>query len=313
MRGRAASLLLMLLPAGLAAQSLTITPDVPRALVGDEVTLSVTVTLLPEQELLDLVPRNLFPPPSGTRVLHVDTLRKTGPLEYRGKIRMTWFRVGPQPVPTFSLLYRPEPKALPDTLVHAPVAMEIASLLPAGNPSLKDIKPLLPIGGPVWAQLAFLAALVSAGFGWLWYKGRPKRRVVVPEPEPALDPGPFVRALERLDQLEAEAIASGNGVVPLYGDVAAILRKCLVEIGALPHLGLTTPETPVRLPAPLRQRGAADRLHGVLRDADLVKFAAVRPDLGTAREHLQAARALLGDWRAVAQASEASSAPEGDA
>jgi hypothetical protein len=51
----------------------------------------------------------------------------------------------------------------------------------------------------------------------------------------------------------------------------------------------------------------------VLRDADLVKFAAVRPDLGTAREHLQAARALLGDWRAVAQASEASSAPEGDA
>ena len=289
-----------LMPAALRAQSFEITPDVPKALVGDEVKLTVKVSLLPGQELLDLVPKNLIPPPAGTRVIAVDTLRATGPLEYTGKITIAWFRVGPQPVPTFDLLYRPEPNALPDTLVHAPVPMEIASLLPAGNPSLKDIRPLLWISGPVWLQMLFLASLVGGGFGWLWWRSRPKDRgraaaTVAVE----LDPGPFVRALRALDALDTRAEATG--VDPLYGEVAAVLRGCLLEIGALPYPGLTTPEAPHRLPEPLKAGGGAEQLLRVLGDSDLVKFAAVHPDLPAARHHVDGARRLLEGWRAIAE------------
>lgn len=291
-----------LAPAALRAQSFEITPDVPRALVGDEVKLTVKVTLLPGQELLDLVPKNLIPPPAGTRVIHVDTLRASAPLEYSGRITIAWFRVGPQPVPTFTLLYRPEPNALPDTLVHAPVPMEIASLLPAGNPSLKDIRPLLWISGPVWLQMAFLASLVGGGFGWLWWRTRPRDGRAAARAEVVeLDPGPFVRALRALEAVEARAAASGAAVDPLYAEVAAVLRSCLLEIGALPHPGLTTPEAPARLPEPLKDGGGAERLLRVLGDSDLVKFAAVHPDLPAARHHVEGARALLEAWRAVAE------------
>lgn len=297
-----ALLLAALAPAAAWAQSFEITPDVPRALVGDEVKLTVKVTLLPGQELLDLVPKNLIPPPAGTRVIRVDTLRSTAPLEYSGKITIAWFRVGPQPVPTFTLLYRPEPNAFPDTLVHAPVPMEIASLLPAGNPSLKDIRPLLWISGPVWLQMAFLASLVGGGFGWLWWRTRPKGGTDAFAPVPAeLDPGPFVRALRALEAVEARAAASGAPVDPLYAEVAAVLRGCLLEIGALPFPGLTTPEAPVRLPDALKAGGGAERLLRVLGDSDLVKFAAVHPDLPAARHHVEGARALLEAWRAVAE------------
>ncbi len=285
-------------PGGVWAQSLELRPDQPRALVGDEVSLTVHVRLRPGQELLDLTPRNLLPPPSGMRVLGIDSLRPAGEGQFSGRVRMVFFRVGPQPIPTFSLLYRPGPGELPDTLVHAPVAMAIGSILPAGNPELKDIRPLQIIGGPAWGPALLLALGLGAGFFYLWVRGRratgatPGSAAAVP-----IEAGPFDLALRQLAAIEQRAIASGNGAVPLYEDVAEALRGCLLSAGALRHAGLTTAETAAALPPTLGHQGGRERLSLLLADADLVKFARVRPDLPAALQHLEQARQLLTAWQ----------------
>jgi hypothetical protein len=304
-RGLLTVLLLGSLPGLALAQGMDLKPEQPRGNIGDILTFGVTVRLPQGEELLDFAPHTLLPPPEGVRIVSADTLRRSRDGEFRGKVRLAFYRIGRQPVPTFALLYRPAPGTPPDTLVHAPLSIEIVPLLPAGNPALKDIRPLIPLGGPVWGPAVLLLGIVAAGLFWLSRRNRRSgsaRPRVHAAPIPA---GPFDAALARLDELERASIASGDGVVPLYGDVAELLRATLVEVGALPHRGLTTPEVPGRLPRRLATGDLGRRCEGLLRDADLVKFAKVRPDRAAATSHVTGARQLLEAWRGAAGSADA--------
>jgi hypothetical protein len=294
---------LALAPARGEAQSLELKPEQLTANVGDILSVDLTVRLAEGQELIDLAPRTLLPPPEGLRLVAADTLRPEGRGVFTGKVRLAFFRVGRQPVPTLALLYRPAPGAAPDTLVHAPLAIEIIPILPAGNPQLKDIKPLRLLGGPVWGPLAMLLTLVAGGLYWL-FRRRGPRPAPIPKEDP-LPAGPFDVALRRLAEMEQAAIASGNGAVRLFGQVAELVRATLLEAGAIPHQGLTTPEVPGWLPARLAAGEQAGRCERLLGDADLVKFARLMPDLPAAQEHLAAARQLLERWRRVAEGDHA--------
>ena len=291
-------LLCLALPAGAVAQSLELVPERSRATIGDPITFNLTVRLRPGMELIDVSPRTLVAPPRGIRVLSADTLRPAGNGVYRGTAVIAFYRLGPQPVPTLTLLYRAAVGAPPDTLLHMPVSIEITPILEAGNPQLRDIKPLQPLGGPVWAQAAGLLAAIAAGFWWLWRRGG-RRRTATAVPGAVLQ-GPFDAALARLRELEAAARASGNGVVPLYAAVAAVVRDCLLRVGAIPHPGLTTREVGERLPDWLSTADQRGRCEAVLDEADLVKFAKVRPDHAAAGDHVARTRTLLEGWRAAA-------------
>lgn len=286
------------IPASAGAQSLEIRAEQGKATIGDPISFDITVRLRPGNELIDIYPRTLVQPPKGIRVLSADTLRPAGNGVYRGKARMAFYRVGPQPVPTLALLYRAAPGDPPDTLLHMPVSIEITPILEAGNPSLRDIKPLQPLGGPVWIQVTVLVALVAGAFYWLWRRGRSRTPHVAEAVVPLA--GPFDAALARLGALEAAARGSGNGILPLYSGVADVVRDCLRQVGAIPHAGLTTDEVGERLPGWLATADGRGRCHAVLAEADLVKFARVRPDLSTAAEHLARTRALLEGWRDAA-------------
>ncbi len=289
--------------APLRAQSLELRPKQNKGTIGDRFTFEVTVRLHPGMELIDAVPHTLIPPPRGIRLLAADTLSPDGPGVYRGTATFAFYRIGPQPVPTLALLYRSEPGAPPDTLLHLPVSIEIVPILEPGNPSLRDIKPLQALGGPVWGQLAALLAAIAGGAWWLY---RRKARVALARPEPpSVTAGPFDAALARLADLERAARQSGNGVVPLYTSVADLVRDCLLQVGAIPHMGLTTGELGVTLPPSLATGGLRDRCTVVLGEADLVKFAKVRPDLAAAGDHVARTRSLLEAWRAAAGSTDA--------
>lgn len=301
---RQLALVLLFTPSLLVGQSLEVVPEQPRANVGDVITLRLTARLPAGMELLDLAPRTLLSPPEGMRIISTDTLRPAQDGEYRGSVRMAFYRIGKQPVPTLALLYRPAPGASPDTLVHAPLAIEIEPILPAGNPEIKDIRPLRVLGGPVWAPLAVLLAVVAAGFYWLSRRQRVNGAKPVEKARP-IPTGPFDLALARLDELEQASIASGNGIVPLYGEVADLVRVTLANVGAIPHQGLTTPEIPSLLPVPLAAGDLAGRCEVLLSDADLVKFARVKPDRGAATSHVSQARGLFEAWRDAAGGTDA--------
>lgn len=280
------------------AQTMEVRPEQSKATVGDRITLDVTVKLLPGMELLDATPHLLVPPPRGIRFLSADTLRPSGRGEFTGTARVALFRIGQQPVPTLALLYRRTPGGPLDTLLHLPVSVEITPILEPGNPRLKDIKPLIPLGGPAWGPLAILLITVSGGFWWLWRRGRARR----PGPGPAAlkEPGvlgPFDMALARLAEMEEAALHSGNGVMPIYTGVAAVIRECLREIGAVPHQGFTTGEVSTALPETLAAGELRRRVEAILGDADLVKFARVKPDFAAAREQLARGRSLLEAWQ----------------
>jgi len=279
-----------------AAQTLEIRPDRAQATIGDPITLRITVRLPPGMALIDAVPHPLVAPPRGIRILSADSLRPRGDGTLTGTARVAFYRIGQQPVPTLALLYRAAPGDPPDTLVHMPVSVEITPTLEPGNPRLRDIKPLLQIGGPVWGPLAVLLATIAAGFWWLRRKARlgtvTEQRSGMP-----VELGPFDLALHRLSELEAAARMSGNGIVPLYADVSEVVRECLRQIGAIPHCGLTTSEVGRALPAALSGQELGLRCEELLGDADLVKFARVRPDFAAAEIQLARARELLTRWR----------------
>lgn len=287
---------LALLASRLDAQSLEVQAEQSRVTIGDPITLRLTVHLPPGMELIDAAPHTLVPPPKGIRLLSADTLRPRGDGILTGKARVAFYRIGQQPVPTLALLYRSAPGNPPDTLLHMPVSVEITPILEPGNPPLRDIKPPKPVGGPAWGPLVLLLAVVGAGFSWLRRRGAlggtPAVARVAGGPT-----GPFDQALARLATIEAETRASGNGVLPAFAGVAEVVRDCLVETGAIPHRGVTTPEVALTVPEAYAAGDRGDRLVTVLADADLVKFAKVRPDRPAAESHIARARALIEGWR----------------
>lgn len=293
---RLALVALLLGAAPLAGQSLELAPVQARGNVGDILTIKITARLHPGQELLEFVPRPLLPPPEGMRIVSTDTLRQLDDGTWAGQIRMAFYRIGKQPVPTLGLLYRVEAGALPDTLVQAPLSIEIVPLLPAGNPSLKDIKPLERLGGPAWVPLGLLLLGIAAAVAWLF-----RRRAGIkplwsrrgPAP-PTLTP--YLGAVERLDALEQRVVEGSIDIEPAYAQVAEIIRDALRAAQVLPHAGLTTAEVRAALPIELADEGAGDSCIALLADADLVKFARVRPDIAAARGQIQRARLLLTGW-----------------
>jgi hypothetical protein len=291
-------------PLSVTGQTLEVRPEQTKGTIGDPITLRLTVRLPPGMELIDVAPHTLVPPPRGIRVLSADTLRPTGGGTYTGKARVAFYRIGQQPVPTLALLYRAGPGEPPDTLVHMPVSVEITPILEPGNPALKDIKPLRSIGGPVWGPLAVLLALIGSGFWWLRMKGRIAGSKTAGH-IPLLESGPFEVALARLAAIEQAARTSGNGVVPLYAGVADVVRDCLLEVGAIPHRGVTTPEVGGALPPLLAEGDLRGRCEAVLSDADLVKFANVKPDFAAAEGQLAHTRALLEAWRRAVKPDDA--------
>jgi len=288
----------------LPAQTLEVRPTQTRARLGDLVILDIVARLPAGMELIDVVPRPLVPPPRGIRLVAADTLRPGRDGTRRGTATVAFYRLGPQPVPTLALLYRQGAGEPPDTLVHLPVSVEITPFLPAGNPPLKDIRPLRSVGTPLWGPLAALFALMAAGVWWLRRRSR-LGGSAAGRLEDAPVSGPFDRALATLDQIEQAARASGNGILPLYDHSAGVVRHLLLEIGAIPHSGLTTPEVSRTLPPLLTAGTLRQDCEAVLGDSDLVKFARVRPDFTAALSQLARTRDLLEAWRdAVGQAAE---------
>jgi hypothetical protein len=295
--------------AQMSGQSFQVTPEVTRATVGDSVTLVFRVRLDERDLLFDSVPQPLNAIPPGVRLLSVEKLQRSPDRLFHGRARIAFYRPGRRAVPLFGLPFMRAVKGVGRaTLPSDSAYVEIISLLPAGNPSLKDIRELEPSSRPSFVPL--IAGMLLAAALLVLYLRRRKRRsslllpsVAAPEILPEV-PGPYTTALEQLGRIERERWPARGEVARHYEATVDTLRGYLEAAEELPARERTTGELLWSLPPHLTGDGLRDRAGALLDEADLVKFARFRPSPAAAAEFLEQCRSLLGEWHAARSTGE---------
>jgi hypothetical protein len=178
-----------------------------------------------------------------------------------------------------------------------PYTISVVSSLP-DSLTEADIR---PIKGPVdvprrwrWGPIAgtVVAAVVLAGGMALWWRRRrqPAERAIPFVP----DLPPDVIALRALRELEEQALPARGEVKEHYARLSLILRHYLQNRFRLAAVESTTEEIDGALERDrqLRREDAGALLH-LFAEADLVKFAKLRPGPPTAGDALERGRAWL--------------------
>ena len=284
-----------------AGQSFEVVPDTSTATVGDTVTLRFRVRLHERDMLLDTVPRPVEALPPGVRILTVEKLTRGADRVYQGTARVAFYRPGRRAVPVFGLPYMRIVEMIPRATLSSDSAfVEIRPVLPAGDPALKDIKETEP--SPASRLVPVVALLILAAAALLYRAARRHRRRTLPpvlEPAvPAASPPrtPYEITIERLSRVAQEGWPARGDVAHHYEAVVDVLRDYLEMAEGVAASERTSSELLWALPPHLTAGGLRNRCHAALTEADLVKFAEVRPSEARAGEFLADARLLLESW-----------------
>ena len=289
-------------------RSFSITAEPAKVSTGDSVTLRFRLTLNDRDLVTDTVPRPVEELPAGVRILSVERLLRGPDRIFTGTAVIAFYRPGKRALPVFGIPWVQVVTGHRGVVTHEPAEIEVASVLPAGNPPLRDIRePIAPRGyGTLWA---LLGAAVAVAIVRLVTRRRGKPPVpaaepVAPPPVPAPPPDPYVATLARLDAIEAERWASRGDVARHFEAVADALRDYLEAAERIPARERTTTELLWSLPPRLAEGGLRRRVQEVLGEADLVKFAKLRPLPDEATGYAVRARDLLERWHRAAPAAE---------
>lgn len=290
--------------AQVSGQSFEVTPEVDSATVGDSITLRFRVRLDERDLLFDTVPQPVVAPPAGVRILSVDKLTRAPDRIFHGRARMAFYRTGRRAVPVFGLPFMRGVKGLErGTLTSDSAFVKIVSLLPAGNPSLKDIREIEVIAPrSPWTLVGAATAALLLLAGYLRLRRRRARvsRPVEPPPiMPPLSPTAYELALEQLRRIEGGHWPQRGQVARHYEAIVEVLRKYLETTERLPARERTTGELVWALPPHLSDNGLRDEFRELLDEADLVKFARLRPYPAAADKFLEQCRGLLRQWHTM--------------
>jgi hypothetical protein len=295
-------------------QSFEITSAPARPTVGDTVVLNFRVRLDERDLLFDTIPQPIGDLPPGVRILSVDKLHRTPDRIFHGQARITFYRPGRRPVPTFGLPFMRAVKGVQRaTLASDSAFVDIVPLLPAGNPPLKDIKGLEHRAGP--PLLPFIVAPVLLLILAAWYLRRRRRAeshlAVEFQPVAVATEAPlsaYDQAMEQLRRIERENWPARGQPARHYSAVTDVLRDYLEAAESVPARERTSAEVLWSLPPHLCESGLRERLRQILDQADRVKFARARPDQSESRKFLELCRALLLSWHQAHTVAEPSDA-----
>jgi hypothetical protein len=295
---------LLLIPCAAAAQvsnqSFQVTPEVDRATVGDPVTLRFRVRLDERDLLFDTIPQPVAALPAGVRILSVDKLARAPDRIFYGRARVAFYRTGRRAVPVFGLPFMRAVKGLQrGTLASDSAFVEIASLVPAGNPSLKDIREIELVAP--WSPWPLVGAATTAALlllaGYLHRRRRPAPVPPLVETAPAHpSPTAYALALDQLGGIESAHWPEHGHVARHYEATVDVLRGYLEATEQLPARERTTEELVWAIPPHLTGNGLRGEFRELLDQADLVKFARFRPGPETAETFLEQCRELLRHW-----------------
>lgn len=292
-------------PTASFAQALVVKASSVRAAVGEPITVRVEARLGERARLLELAAHALDSLPDGVSVVSVDSLSRLSEGVFAGQMRFVFFRPGSTSVPSLALAYVPAAGAPADTLRSLTVAIDIVGSLPPGNQPLRDVKGLAPLENRRFTPGVRAITLLAVALFILYMGFRRARRrrwhaaPITRSPDHARNP--YEIACTRLAEVDAEHWPARGAVVQHYEQVAGVLRLYLEDAFAVGATELTTSELADALPPELRADGQETECRTLLNEADLVKFARLRPDESAARIFLAAAVRLLDRWYNAAQ------------
>jgi hypothetical protein len=291
--------------AQVSGQTFEVIPPAQPATVGDSVTVGFRVRLDERDLLFDTIPQPVGTLPPGVRVLSVQKLQRTPDRIFHGHARLAFYRTGRIPLPVFALPFMRAVKGLGrGTLSSDSAFVEVRSLLPAGNPSLKDIRDLDRSARPPLLPL-LLGLLATFGLALVWWRRTRDRRSAalaidqLTSTDRAPSSTPYNVALAELARIEREHWPRRGQSARHYEAVVDALRDYLELAEAVPARERTSAELLWSLPPHLSAVGLRDRFRELLEAADLVKFAQLEPGAELAQVFLEESRALLDEWHAA--------------
>ncbi len=286
------------------ARTFTATAEPAKVGLGDSITIRFRLHLNERDLLTDSVPRPTGELPPGVRILSVGRLRRGADRAFCGEAVVALYRTGRRELPVFGLPWVQIVTGHRGVVTHDPLEIEVASVLPGGNPPLRDIREpdIPPSMAPLWA---LLGAAAAGAVAWLAARRRrpvPADSTVVPPVPPPAPPDAYAAALARLEAIEAERWVAHGNAERHYEAVADALRDYLAEAEGIPAPERTTTELLWSLPPRLAEGGVRRQVEDVLGEADLVKFARYHPPSDEAAGYAGRARDLLERWHRSAPA-----------
>lgn len=264
--------------------------------LGEVVELKARIHIGPQQTLASPIPVVAEGLPDGGRMVGVDTLQhQQDRTLLLGTVRMAFLRTGRLRIPPLRVIVKATPDDRGFMLESDPLYIEVVPSLPAGNPTLKDIRDQLPEQkvDPLMVAAAIAGLVVLA---WLVRRQLARRSIAAPVAAPvvgAATPADVARAA--LSRIELEGWAEQGDMARHYEAIAAVMRQYLESIDPRVHAAQTSTEL-LKVLAARRSNGTWHGTAQVFGDADLVKFAGVSPDAKTAHAYVRSARTVIDAW-----------------
>lgn len=294
--------------------------EVEAALERDSVRIGEPLVLTVSLRPVPLSAEVAFPelPDSGKLVALGRPRAVEGEPETRSaRYELVAWEVGELKLPTGSIRVKIDGTEL--TIPFPDLALRVVSVLPS-DAEVETIawRPPADVVGGNWSLAEMIAAaslLLALSAGAFLYLRRRGRATPVPQLEPI---APRERALTGLDVLARCGLIEAGEMKGFYSELSLIVRQFLAETEKHWGLDLTT----LQLMVLVSQDGITEPdvriLEALLGEADLVKFARLRPSATEAATALNMARAWIADFEPMEPQTEVSEVgdvepPEGGA
>ena len=216
------------------------------------------------------------------------------------EFQLTFWDTGAYDIPPYVVqILTEDGKKVDYAITTDPVTVTVHSLISEAQPTLRDIKPPVPI--PTIVPWKIILSLLGIGLSmailfWTWRKRVKEEQL---EKEEVFIPSrpPYEIAMEKLDQLKEQTPTGPDQIKNFYAVLSYLVREYLEFQYFVRAIEMTTSEIEdARYLVPTDQ----EKLHDVitvLKRADLAKFARFQPDLNQSKEDLKMIEDFLKSTR----------------
>jgi hypothetical protein len=264
---------------------------------GDSIPLSLRVTYPAGMEItLPELPGQWGALEVRAQALQDPISNGDGALKVVREAEVTLWAPGEYQTPPFPVHYRDTVGELHEVSAP-PLTLTVVSVLAEGDQDKRDLKQQASLPRPpLWPWLVagvIAVAVLFVAARWLLSRWRQRQGGAVEAIEPVDDRLPEVIAYDELDRITALDLSAQGELKHHYTLVTACVRTYIEGIYAIPAMDRTTSELMTALHRVWVDGEPVALLRSLLEEANLVKFARLRPSIGDARASVSQARRFV--------------------